>query len=67
MKRRRLNFLKIVLRGLIVLPAYLSYVIRNIIDFIDNKINLTTYKILQKFKLNEIERVDLDKNKKHFT
>ena len=66
MKRRKLSYSKVVLRGLIVLPAYVSYVIRIIVDYVDNKVNLTTYKLLENLELNDVEVLDMGKNKNHF-
>jgi hypothetical protein len=44
-------------RGMILFIPFLTYIIRTLVDFVDNGVNNLAIKLLDKFNLHEYERL----------
>lgn len=57
MKKRNLSLMDKVKRGMILFIPFITYIIRTLVDFVDNGVNNLAIKLLDKFNLHEYERL----------
>lgn len=57
MKKRNLSLMDKVKRGMILFIPFITYIIRTLVDFVDNGVNKLAIKLLDKYNLHEYERL----------